>query len=208
MKILFSLLLLTLTACSTTSPPLLPPVADRDATWQQRQTDLSAINHWLLNGRMAVLNDDEAWHLNMTWQRQSDNYLLDLSGPFGAGQARLSGSPAGVSLQDSDQNVFYADTPDQLLQQITGMRIPVQSLFYWIYGLPDKHSPVERVELDAYGRLAVLQQNGWQVTFKTYMQVRQHALPRKIVIQGFNLKVKIVIDNWDLQHSRITTAAG
>ncbi len=198
MRVFILLLALSLlTACTTPAPP--PFVKDADKTWQQRQRQLATINSWLLNGRMAVLNDDEAWHLNMRWQRQDGDYVLDLSGPFGSGHAQLRGGINGVLLKDSAQNVFYADSPDELLQKLTHFRIPVQSLQYWIYGIPDKAIKISRLELDGYGRLALLQQNGWKVVFKKYMPVAQHVLPQKIFITGFDMKVKIFIDDWNLQ---------
>lgn len=201
MRILILLLVVTaLTACSTTPPHSF--VADPGKKWAQRKMELSAINNWLLNGRIAIINGQESWHLNMDWQHHSDKYILDLSGPFGAGRAQLTGSAAGVVLVDSDENYFYANTPDRLLQEVTGLRIPVKSLLYWIRGIPNRNTTKEKQKLDNFGRLALLQQDGWRVRFKKYINVGKHELPQKIFIDGFDLKVKIFVDEWNLKSKK------
>lgn len=188
---------ITLAACSTTPPHKF--VADPDKRWEQRKSELSEIKDWDLSGRIAIVNGHESWHLSMKWQRHGDKYILDLSGPFGAGHAQLTGAEGNVLLVDSDQNYFYADNPDRLLHEVTGLRMPVKSLLFWISGIPDGNVNVDNQSLDAYGRLAELKQSDWQVRFKQYVDVDQHELPQKIFINGFNLKVKIFIDEWDLK---------
>ena len=201
MRVLILLLaVMILTACTTTPPHQF--VADPDKKWEQRKAELSEINDWLLNGRIAIINGQESWHLSMDWQRHSDKYILDLSGPFGAGHAQLTGTAEGVILVDSDENYFYADTPDRLLQEVTGLRIPVKSLLYWMRGLPNWNATKEKQQLDNFGRLALLQQDGWRVRFKKYIDVDKHELPQKIFIDGFDLKVKIFVDEWDLKSKK------
>ena len=197
--ILFLLAALSLVACSTTPPHSF--VADPVKKWEQRKSNLSNINHWLINGRLALINGHESWHLSLKWQRQADKYVLDLSGPFGTGHAQLTAAKGNVVLVDADQNYFYADGPDRLLQDVTGLTIPVKSLLYWINGIPDRNVKVDSQKLDAYGRLAELKQSGWDVHFKQYIDVEHYELPQKIFIDGFNLKVKIFIDEWKLNNA-------
>lgn len=201
--LIFLVAVMSLAACSTTPPHQF--VADPDKKWEQRKMLLSDIEHWLLNGRIAIINGQESWHLNMDWQRHNEKYILNLSGPFGTGQAQLTGTAEGVILVDSDENYFYADTPDNLLHEVTGLRIPVKSLLYWIRGLPNWNSQNAKQQLDGYGRLAVLHQDGWQVRFKKYIDVEKHELPQKIFIEGFDLKVKLFVDEWDLKSKNFKT---
>jgi len=196
-KTLLLAVIFSLTACTTTPPHKF--VADPDKEWEQRKYELSEINDWVLDGRMAIINGDESWHLNMEWQRHADKYILDLSGPFGAGRAQLTGTGDGVVLVDSDQNYFYADSPDRLLQEVTGLRLPVQSLLYWIRGIADWNVKIDAQRLDKFGRLLELKQDGWNIRFKRYIGMGKHELPQKIFIKGFDLKVKIFIDEWELK---------
>ncbi|MCF6185686.1 MAG: lipoprotein insertase outer membrane protein LolB [Bacteroidales bacterium] len=196
-RFILLLAVITLTACTTTPPHEF--VADPSKKWEQRKSELSEINDWFLNGRIAIINGHESWHMSMKWQRHDDKYILDLSGPFGAGHAQLTGTKDGVVLVDSDKNYFFAENPDRLLQEVTGLRMPVQSLLYWMRGLPDLDVKNEKQKLDNYGRLALLEQAGWRIRFKRYINVDKHELPQKIFIDGFDLKVKIFVDDWDLK---------
>ena len=196
--LIFLLAVMSLTACTTLLPPH-KPVEDSAKRWEQRKIELSEINDWVLNGRVAIINGDESWHLDMTWQRHADKYILDLSGPFGAGHAQLTGTKEGVVLVDSDKNYFFADSPDLLLQEVTGIQMPVKSLLYWMRGLPNWNIEKQQQELDEFGRLQQLQQDGWRVRFKRYIEVAKHELPQKVFIDGYDLKVKIFVDKWDLK---------
>ena len=199
-RLIFLIAVISLTAC--TPPPLHKPVADPDKKWEQRKLELSEINDWFLNGRIAIINGHESWHLSMEWQQHDDKYILDLSGPFGAGHAQLTGTNSGVVLVDADKNYFYADSPDRLLQEVTGVRMPVQSLLYWMRGIPNWNIKNGKQRLDEFGRLQQLQQDGWRVRFKSYIDVNHHELPQKIFIDGYDLKVKVFVDEWDLKNKK------
>ena len=196
MRFIFIFAAISLAACTTTPPH--KPVADPAEKWEQRKTVLSEVNDWFLNGRAAIVNGDESWHLSMEWQRHDDKYILDLSGPFGAGHAQLTGTADGVILVDSDKQFFYADSPDRLLREVTGVRMPVQSLLYWMRGIPNWNIKKQEEKTDEFGRLQQLKQDGWRVRFKSYVDVDKYEMPQKIFIDGHNLKVKIFVDEWDL----------
>lgn len=196
--LIFLLTVMSITAC--TSTPLHVFVADPDKKWEQRQTELSEINDWHLAGRVAIINGVESWHLDMQWQRHHDKYILDLSGPFGAGHTQLTGSNDGVVLVDSDKNYFYAESSERLLQEVTGLRMPVNSLLHWMRGLPNWKVNKDKQLIDEFGRLAMLQQDGWRVRFKGYSNIDQYELPQKIFISGYDLKIKIFVDEWDLKN--------
>lgn len=195
--LIFLLAVISLTACTSTPPHVF--VADPNGKWEQRQTELSKINDWHLNGRVAIINGEDSWHLNMEWQRHDDKYILDLSGPFGVGHAQLSGTNDGVILIDSDEKTYYADSPEYLLKEISGLQMPVTSLLYWMRGLPNKNIKKQKQKIDEFGRLQYLQQGDWSVRFKRYVNVAKNELPQKIFINGHGLKIKIFVDEWDLK---------
>jgi outer membrane lipoprotein LolB len=203
-RLIFLLAVISLTACTTIPPH--PLVADPEKKWEQRQLDLSKINDWSLNGRIAIINGEESWHLAIEWQRHDDKYILDLSGPFGAGHAQLTGTNEGVVLVDADHHYFYSDSPDSLLHEVTGIHMPVKSLLYWMRGLPNKDIKQQKQKLDEFGRLQQLQQDDWVVQFKHYIDVARHELPQKIFIDSHDLKVKIFVDEWDIKDKTFKSA--
>lgn len=172
---------------------------DTEATWRERQAELSTIKYWRLSGRLAVSNGDDAWNLNLDWQQRGDDYEILLNGPFGAGKVKLVGNAHGVLLKDSDDQTFYADTPEALLYEQTGVTMPVAGLRYWVIGLatPDQR---KKPKLDKLGRLAYLEDADWRVKFKRYMLVSGIDLPRKVFIvkNDKELDVRLVVDKWKL----------
>lgn len=172
---------------------------DSQKTWVERQAELSAIKYWRLTGRLAVSNGDDAWNMNLDWQQKGDDYQIQLNGPFGAGKVKLVGNADGVLLKDSDDQTFYADTPELLLYEQTGVFMPVEGLRYWVVGLTSPNQQ-KKPKLDKLGRLAYLEDASWHVKFKRYTQVSGIDLPRKVFIikSDKELDVRLVIDTWKL----------
>lgn len=196
-KYLFVLVALLQAGCASVPEP--PPVEHPDLVWQQRRAELSRIAYWHLTGRVAVTNGDEAWHINMDWKQEGDDYQILLNGPFGAGKVKLIGNAQGVELHDSDNHTFYSDNPATLLRERTGVSMPVEGLRYWIVGLntPQQKDPPK---LDPQGRLAYLEDDHWRVKFRRYIEVNGLSLPEKIFIARpeQEIDVRLVIDEWKL----------
>lgn len=184
-----------LAGCAAPQAPLEPMTPQQQA---ERHRQLQQIDSWRVKGRVAIVNGDEAWHLNVEWQQHNGDYLIDLWGPFGSGRVQLAGDAYGVRLIDSDQAIYYASDPDSLLYEHTGVRMPVSGLRYWIRGLVDPQYKASRLKHDAAGRLTAAQQNDWQITFTRYGQVNGLALPEKLSVERRDLRVKLVVDNWHL----------
>jgi len=197
-KYLWLLAAMFLAGCASAPPPP-PPVDNPASVWQSRRDELSRIAYWHLSGRLAVSNGAEAWHINLDWRQRGDDYQIQLNGPFGAGKVRLTGNAQGVELRDSDDRTFYADKPGELLQERTGVLMPVEGLRYWILGLntPDQTTAPK---LDDQGRLAYLEDNHWRVNFRRYTEVKGLQLPDKIFISKpeQDIDVRLVVDEWKL----------
>ncbi len=194
---LLLLVAILVTGCASLPEP--PPVDHPDQVWQQRRDELSRIAYWHLTGRLAVRNGDEAWNINLDWQQKGDDYQITLNGPFGAGKVKLIGNPAGVALHDSDNQTFYASNPGELLQERTGVSMPVEGLRYWILGLNTPQQQ-QQPKLDPQGRLAYLEDNHWRVNFRRYTNVSGLQLPDKIFIAKpeQDINVRLVVDEWKL----------
>ncbi len=78
-----------------------------------------------------------------------------------------------------------------------GFPPPLSSLRYWVLGASDSASSAEQT-LDARQRLARLQQDGWQIDYDEYMPVQQQWLPRRLTVTRGDLRLKLVIDAWQL----------
>ena len=203
-RILLLLFIISLSAC-TSAPSRDDSLvnAQREQIWQQRQVSLNNIEGWHIKGRMAVVNGSEYWSINLDWQQSDDTYVIFLNGPFGAGKIKLAGSRHGVILTDGDNNMFFAKDPDTLLYEQTGVHMPVNSLRYWVLGLPEPEM-VHQHFFDEQGRLGELDRAPWQIKFKRYTNVNNLQVPDKIFItQGEDVSVRMIIADWQLNTRQI-----
>ncbi|MBD3671734.1 MAG: outer membrane lipoprotein LolB [Gammaproteobacteria bacterium] len=196
-RLLVLIMTSVLGACSTPGP--LPPVSDAGQAWERHSQRMSAIDEWDIEGRIAIRSYDDAVNANLRWQQEGDRYRILLSGPFGQGAVSLRGEPGIVRLQTNEEDAV-ADNAETLLYQYTGLLVPIESLKYWIRGLPEPQQ-AGRQTLDPQGRLAGLQQDRWKVRFRAYNQVDGHQMPVKVFVDNHQLSVRIVIDKWSLPAS-------
>ena len=194
MKFFFLVFILFVTGCTTA--PKLTPVSNPDAVWQDHQHNLAALHQWRLRGRISIQNDDESWFLKVDWQQKPGHYAVLLSGPLSS-MIRLSGNKDIVELSDGEQS-FHAPDAELLLLEHTGIRMPVNGLRYWLLGLPQPDKKVKDLKLDVAGRMASVQQDEWLITVDRYQQYNGKTLPAKLVINNHHLKVRLIVDQWQL----------
>lgn len=187
-------LLLLLVGCATAPPP--KPSEPPEIVWQRHRARLHTVDTWNLSGRLAISKDNEAWNVSLHWTQRPDRYEMSVIAPLGGGSARLRGSANGVVLQTSDDGYYLAQDPDALMEQVLGLQIPVTGLRYWVLGLPQPGVTQEH-RLDDWGRLAELQQSGWQVRFLRYRETPNGSLPDKLFMHNPQFEVRLVISDWE-----------
>lgn len=197
MRFFFLLCTLFITGC--TSTPKLTPVSNPDTVWQEHQQNIAELRQWRLKGRISIQNDHESWFLKVDWQQQPDAYAVLLSGPF-SGMVRLAGSKDSVELSDGEQS-YQAPDAELLLLEHTGIRMPVNGLRYWLLGMPQPDKKVKDLKLDVAGRMSSLHQEQWQVSVDRYQQYNGKTLPAKLTIKNHHLKVRLIVDQWQLTPS-------
>jgi len=186
MKFLAGLLaVLLLAGCATTPVP-------------GSSQSAAAITAWQLNGRVSLTRGEEGWHAGLYWQEQPDAFYLKVSGPLGQGGFQLNGDDRGVVLVDADGQTFTARDADALLVQVTGWRLPVRGLRYWIRGLPEPAIGKARLTRDDAGQLVRLEQSGWTVNYQRYQSVGGVLLPDKLQLLHADIAVRIIVDQWEL----------
>lgn len=201
---LFSLLLLS--GCA-----VLPARVPEDAAraWAARQQALAALVAWDIRGRIALRSHDEGVQATLHWARDGERHRISLVGPLGSGQVRLTQDAAGAELRDAEQKQYRGRTARELLARTTGWDVPLESMNWWVLGLPVPEVVSER-ELDAVGRLASLTQLGWEIEFIEYRRYGVHELPSTLFLrrrennvagQGLNhvtVEVRVAIERWAL----------
>jgi outer membrane lipoprotein LolB len=189
-KILLLAGILVLPACSTISTT--PEIAYQPTT---TQNELYNLQRWAFEGRIAITGKNDAWSANINWEHSPTEDLIKLSGPLGQGGALIQLNASGVTIDQGGGDVKSSTDVENFINQQVGLAVPVNSLRYWVVGLPDKSQTVSAIEKG-------FEQVGWKNQYKTMQPVGSYVLPRNMTVTSETVKLKLFIDQWILDDKR------
>ena len=192
----FAVLWLAVLCAACESTPEVVPVDDPQGVWAEHELRLATIDQWTAVGKLGIQSARDSWSAGIDWRQDRDIYRLRLSGPLGQGLMELRGSPGGVELRTSDDDVYRARTAEELMQAHTGWQVPLSGLRYWILGRPDPDAAVTSLVLDAGGRLAELRQLGWRISYQRYDEFDGVLLPTRLILENSRLRAKLALRTW------------
>lgn len=188
-----------LTACTAPAPR--PADAELEQRWAAHSRRLQQISFWELRARFAVRTEAQGGQATLLWQRTPEQQRIELQGPLGRGMVRVTQDAQGARLLDAEQREFTAANAEALLWQYTGWRLPVSNLEWWVRGLPVPELGSTQT-LDASGRLQMLRQQGWDITYSRYTPVAGTTLPGYITLARVAsapepaMELRFVIERW------------
>jgi len=190
-----ALALAALAAGCRTAPPTLAPSA---VPWEVRRPQLQAQSHFELKGRVAVAAGNEGFNANLRWTQDGTRSQLTLQGPLGVGGAQVTASGDELSLITArGEHVANAEAHAALESRL-GFDPPLSALRYWVLGVPDPAQPATEALDQTQQRLAGLTQAGWRVDYQSYVDAGGEALPARLTLQRDNVRVRLLVDNWQL----------
>lgn len=175
-----------LAGCVTTRPALAP------APWEQRLSELERAGSWQLDGRAAVSLGTQGWQASLDWRQRGESSELHLAGPFGTGAVVVKATPEGISLNGAPPS---ADVAAQLRDRL-GFELPIDSLRFWLQGIPDPNSAFELTR-NQQDRALQLTQAGWSIQYEGYMPNNGDLLPARLVLRRDDARVRIAVDRWE-----------
>ncbi len=183
------------------------PVLESDATstWQN---DRAYFNNritnksnpqWRYSAKVGITTDKIREQANLVWQFRDQSNNVRLFGPLGAGAIKIEFDPYGVRLSDSKGELYSGASAEDLLEQITGWLIPVDSLSHWLFARPAPDKAF-RYQLNAQGNVAVMEQAGWAIRYDDYREYGADGqLPRKLLASKLgvgSVSVKLITKSW------------
>lgn len=194
-RVIGTLLVATVFAGCSSAPPQIvePSVSAPPPGWQQQYDQLLALESWALQGKIGIRTADDSASAGVSWKQQQDRFNITLAGPFGQG-ATISGSRRDATLEVSGQQPISAGSPEELLAYQFGWEFPVQAARYWVKGAPAPESSYQ-AKFNSQG-LAELDQNGWHIQYRNYVDNGQLKLPTKVVLTRDELKLTLLVRNW------------
>ncbi|AWH87526.1 lipoprotein insertase outer membrane protein LolB [Limnobaculum parvum] len=189
-----------LTACTLTGQQS-TTVSSSSPEWQKHQQQVTALSQYQTRGAFAYLSSEQKVYARFFWQQQSpEQYRLVLTNPLGNTVMELNVQPGLVQLTDDQGQRYVSDDAEKMIQELTGMSIPLNNMRKWMLGLP---ADAKNYTLTPEARLnkVTLEQNGqtWTVDYQAYNQDVQPALPSRLEIAHDEERIKLKMDSWTLQ---------
>jgi len=199
-SLVLALSFIVLTGCA---PPKAPDTAfishePTQASKAYKKRTANQISSWTIIGAIAAKNKTEAWTASINWKQNGpDNYQIRLFGPLGGGSMMIEKKHGVVTYQNAEKRTKSRNADDLMYQQ-TGIRIPIQNLYYWIRGLPAPGAvqSAHYEQHDQIKHLIYLKQAGYTVKYLNYTNNEDLSLPSKIQVQGPKGNLKIIIKRW------------
>ncbi len=182
---------LLLNACATQKGVDLPDIS----RWESRQVILGQLDQWQFSGRIAVKTSDDGFNGKLRWIQDEDSFRATVSGPLGIGTIRIEGDGGAVEITDKDGTATVLQDVEMELYYRYGWTIPVESLRYWVLGIPDPRVPAE-TEFDDLDRVSHMKQRGWSVDVGAYREAGGQQMPARLVAKSRETSVRLVIDKW------------
>jgi outer membrane lipoprotein LolB len=190
-----------LSACSTriSVPEGADLNGDPPTDWAARKQALLAFDQWRLMGKIAVRQSGQSESAIINrWRQDESAYRLQLSSAFlGMGSVQLKGDSGYLLIRTGDGERYLSDDPETLVLQVTGWRLPLSALPYWVRGIPAPNQDAE-LGFGAEGQLKMLLQSGWEVHFQRYSELvaGQPPLPTLITATNGEARVRLAISDW------------
>jgi outer membrane lipoprotein LolB len=194
--VLVLLAALVLAGCVTA-----PPRPAAPAGWESRRLQLQAVNRFSLDGRIAAAVGQEGFNASLTWAQRGGHSELTLRAPLGFGSAQVTRDGADIRLRSSRGQNLSGDLAREELAHRLGFEPPLDSLRYWVLGVPDPSRPSVETLGENQG-LAAVEQDGWRVEYTEYKAFGAAALdallPRRLTLTRAGIRLRLVVDHWTL----------
>ncbi|HVT63228.1 MAG TPA: lipoprotein insertase outer membrane protein LolB [Legionellaceae bacterium] len=161
-------------------------------TIENASPTISTTQGFSVSGAIAAKNQHHAWTATFYWTQHSPHhYHIQIYGLVGTALIDITYKDGMVTYREG-KKILHAKQAEDLLAKETGIRIPVNHLYYWIKGQPAPGA-IDKMERSPEHDITRLQQAGFTLIYKDY----HHHYPYKIRLQGSQLMVKIIVKEWE-----------
>ncbi|MFT3805939.1 lipoprotein insertase outer membrane protein LolB [Arenimonas sp.] len=185
--------LLALLTAACAPPPVRIDTARAEALQAERERSVLAETDWGFSGRVALSARGQGGSGRIEWRQSGEDFDLRLTAPVTGQSWNLSRRSGQVRLEGLEGGVREGRDAEALLLEATGWRIPVDSMRHWVRGA--RTDGPSRMEFDATGHPALLEQGGWAVEFRDWGR-GQPPRPGRLYARQSEATVRLIIDAW------------
>lgn len=191
-RLLGCIWLICLMGCATVPKENLEPIPLPKPTAPSKAIQLQS---WDIQGRIAVKTNQKGWNASFNWSQKQTHYDLNIFGPLGGGRISLIGNHQGAVLITAEKT-YESDNVEMLLEQQLGWYMPVNSVYYWIRGLPAP-TPINHIVRNNQGQLVILEQQGWHIEYQSYNVIHGLNLPTLMELRNPRVSIRIAISQYE-----------
>lgn len=193
---IFLMVILLLSGCASQhkNTTIIPqPALDREAA-------LSSVSNWKIKGKIAFISPKERQSANLYWLKRDAQQQLNLTSILGTNVFSIDSTGDFHTLTLDGKN-YQGTNLDQLILELTGLKLPVDALGHWIKAI--HHTSADQISYDPSSQLPrqlTTLHNGelWRIDYSNYRQIDHVALPLNIAIVQNELIIKLKINQWDM----------
>ena len=188
-SVFFSILLL---GCSQTRQ-----FSKNTVSWQIQQAKLQQLTNWGFSGKLALISPSERHSVNVFWKQEGNDFHIILTSFIGSTVLDIKKTKMFTRIIDRDGKTYYGEDAEKLIQQLSGIPLPISKLQEWIKGNPIKAN----FNLNDTNQVSSLSgidnyKNTWKVSFSEYIFTKNIALPSKLQLSSNDYRLKFSINNW------------
>jgi len=183
------LALALLAACAGTPPVPQAPIGPA--------VDPGRLTEWVASGRIGVTSPGSGGSGTFTWRQRGGRTELSVRGPLGAGGLWIEANGTALSVTDANGERVDAEAARELMRTRLGTELPVAQLRYWMLGLAAPGAEA-RIEREGEGPVQRIEQSGWEVAYERFVSAEGWAVPARWTARSGGLRVRAVIDHWQL----------
>lgn len=189
-----------LTACSLNQPTS-PGKNPTSPEWRQHQQKVQQLSQYQTRGSFAYISDSKKLYARFFWEdSSSQRFRLLLTNPLGSTELELSAQPGSVQIADNQGKRYVGKDAEDMVQQLTGMAIPLNNLRQWIIGLPGDASDFSLDDQYLLNKVTYRQGNqSWNVSYQSYNRNVTPPLPQSLELTQGEQRIKLKMDNWTVK---------
>ncbi len=189
---IFALSLSLLSGCAQ------QPTITHKADWSLHQAQLQQLTRYHAQGVFGYISPQQRVTLAFNWQNKADDYQLILTKMYKT-ILKLDATPDTVTLTDPDGHTYHGTDAAQLVQQLTGISLPLQQMRDWLIGLP---TGADHYQLNKNDQVAMLTKKidgrTWEMHYSSYDNTKVPSLPILMTLKQGQLTIKIKVSTWKI----------
>ncbi|MGF1784483.1 lipoprotein insertase outer membrane protein LolB [Photobacterium swingsii] len=172
----------------------------QSTNWQTHKYALEQLSQYQAKGKLGYKGPDLRFGANLIWKTAPQKDHLLLTNFLGSTLLKLDATESGATLIDNNGRRHQGSNAAVLVQQLTGINLPIEQMRDWLIGLPTAADSYQLNEQNLVSYLAkTMGSQTWEMTFDEYDYTTQPILPKKMQLTQGDQRITLIIHSWSLK---------